>query len=84
MAVSELGDAARHKDLAALADDDHKQYALILQGTLANRPAAGRAGRLYVATDEYNRTYYDDGASWSQSRGTEAGRFAKQFLFGGN
>lgn len=84
MAVSELGDAARHKDLAALADDDHKQYAVVGQGTIATRPAAGRAGRFYVATDEGGRTYYDDGAAWSRSSGTAAGNFAHTFLFGGS
>lgn len=36
----------------------------ITKGTYASLPAAGRAGRLYQATDN-PFTYYDDGAAWN-------------------
>lgn len=89
MAVADFGGVDQHRHLAGLGDDDHKQYSLIAQNTLANRPAPGRAGRLYLATDE-GRLYYDDGAAWRVAlkpesiTGTQAGNFARHFLFGGN
>lgn len=40
---------------------------VIRQGVLAARPAAGTAGRLYLATDVADGTFYrDDGAAWIQ------------------
>lgn len=36
----------------------------LLQGTVASRPAAGVAGRLYIGTDD-NTIYRDDGATWT-------------------
>lgn len=36
-------------------------------GPLASRPAAGNAGRIYVATDSgTERAYYDDGTNWQE------------------
>lgn len=89
MAVSEFGAVDQHAHLAGLGRDDHPQYGLIVQNTLANRPAPGRAGRWFLATDE-GRLYYDDGAAWSVAlrpepeKGTLAGRFARHFLLGGS
>lgn len=41
--------------------------AVIMAGTLAARPAAGTAGRLYTATDTNGgTTYRDTGAAWAQ------------------
>lgn len=37
--------------------------AMFAQGTFNNRPAAGKAGRFYYATDN-GIVYYDDGAAW--------------------
>jgi hypothetical protein len=37
-------------------------------GTLANRPAAGTAGRLYIATDDHN-IYQDTGSAWAHLGG---------------
>lgn len=36
----------------------------LASGTLANRPAAGTAGRFYLATDVAT-TYYDNGSAWT-------------------
>lgn len=39
----------------------------LLDGTLANRPAAGSDGRLYFATDETEKVlYYDNGTVWTK------------------
>lgn len=87
MAVADFGGVDQHRHLAGLADDDHTQYALVAQNTLANRPAPGRAGRLYLATDE-GRLYYDNGTSWTiafrpdSTTGTASGNFARTFLMG--
>lgn len=44
--------------------------AVIMSGTLAARPAASLAGRLYLATDTNGGTLYrDDGAAWTQVAG---------------
>lgn len=89
MAVADFGGVDQHRHLAGLADDDHKQYGLVLQNTLANRPLPSRAGRFFLATDE-GRLYYDDGVSWKVAlkpesiTGVAAGNFARTFLFGGN
>lgn len=89
MAVSMFGGVDQHGDLAGVGNDDHKQYALVLQNLRVNRPAAGRAGRWFLATDE-GRLYYDDGAAWTVTlkpdaeTGTLAGRYARSFLFGGS
>lgn len=65
MAVSEFGAVDQHAHLAGLGGDDHKQYALVAQNTLANRPAPGRAGRLFRDIDT-GRLYYDTGAAWGE------------------
>jgi hypothetical protein len=57
------------RNLAAWAE---AQGALYAQGLLASRPAAGKAGRLYRATDDSAGViYYDDGSTW-QSIGTSS------------
>src|SRR5215831_3860875 len=33
-------------------------------GPIASRPAAGNAGAIWVASDQSNLTYVDDGATW--------------------
>jgi opacity protein-like surface antigen len=38
--------------------------AMYAQGTLGSRPAAGKAGRFYFATDIGGVLYYDDGTNW--------------------
>lgn len=39
----------------------------LLDGTFANRPAAGSDGRLYFATDETEKVlYYDNGTAWTK------------------
>jgi hypothetical protein len=51
------------RNLAAWAET---QGALYAQGLLSARPAAGKAGRLYRATDDSAGViYYDDGSTWS-------------------
>jgi hypothetical protein len=62
--VTSLGDIAtrRHDQLQELTDNDHPQYAMTY-GTLAARPAAGTALRLYYATDT-GIIYRDNGVSW--------------------
>ncbi|MES2970914.1 MAG: hypothetical protein V4702_01160 [Patescibacteria group bacterium] len=39
---------------------------IIMRGTLAARPAAGTAGRIYVTTDDIQAAYRDNGSSWDQ------------------
>lgn len=57
------------RNVAAWAE---AQGALYAQGLLSARPAAGKAGRLYRATDDVSGViYYDDGTAW-QSVGTAA------------
>lgn len=81
MAVSALGGTAKHADLAGLATgDDHPQYALELAGAAAARPAAGRQGRLYLATDTL-AVSYDTGSAWIDF-GAGAAGFRRSFLFG--
>jgi hypothetical protein len=36
-------------------------------GTLANRPAAGNQGAQYIATDQNNTLYIDNGLTWVQT-----------------
>jgi len=38
---------------------------VVLRDTLANRPAAGTSGRIFIATDT-NELYHDDGTSWNK------------------
>lgn len=66
MAVNAYGGVAKHGELAGLGNDEHLQYASWSQGTFANRPAAGRAGRTYYATDT-GFTYWDTGTSWLEA-----------------
>lgn len=42
---------------------------VVLKDTKANRPAAGTAGRWFLATDELH-IYYDDGSTWNQVTGS--------------
>jgi hypothetical protein len=57
------------RNLAAWAE---AQGALYAQGLLSARPTAGKAGRLYRATDDVTGViYYDDGSTW-QSIGAAA------------
>jgi hypothetical protein len=57
------------RNLAAWAE---AQGALYAQGLLSARPTAGKAGRLYRATDDSaGIIYYDDGSTW-QSIGTSS------------
>jgi len=46
---------------------------VIGRGTLAARPAAGNAGRLYFATDGSGTLYRDNGSSWDSVEGTGSG-----------
>lgn len=48
----------------ALADDADAKTVGWLTGTLAGRPAAGVAGRVYKATDGNALTYLDTGSAW--------------------
>ena len=48
-------------------------------GTLASRPAAGTAGRFYIATDN-GLTYYDTGAAWVIVMGAFSGDVTKPVL----
>ncbi|RKX60794.1 MAG: hypothetical protein DRP29_01970 [Thermodesulfobacteriota bacterium] len=43
-------------------------------GTLADRPTAGKKGRLYFATDT-NELYYDDGSSWTRATSGDVGLY---------
>jgi hypothetical protein len=57
------------RNLAAWAE---AQGALYAQGLLSARPTAGKAGRLYRATDDSaGIIYYDDGSTW-QAIGTSS------------
>jgi hypothetical protein len=57
------------RNLAAWAE---AQGALYAQGLLSTRPSAGKAGRLYRATDDVTGViYYDDGSTW-QAIGTSS------------
>lgn len=60
--VGHIGD---HEEIHALLDDATSPFSLTLYAadTLANRPAAGSAGRLYRATDN-DVIYLDTGAAW--------------------
>ena len=55
--------------------DDHTQYAKRSQGLFENRPAAGRAGARYYATDS-DKEYLDDGAAWHEILTATAGNAA--------
>lgn len=74
------GGVSDHGALSGLLDDDHTQYhtdgradtwaagksfRTILIDVIANRPAAGVAGRFFLSTDESVRKLYrDTGATW--------------------
>src|SRR4051812_41170078 len=59
--------------MKALADRLDLRFAEELQGLLADRPAAGKAGRRYWAT---NAGYYrDDGTVWQEAAGENPGTF---------
>lgn len=49
---------------AALSAEAVLGAAVIMRGTLAARPAAGVAGRLYVTTDDDQAVYRDNATSW--------------------
>lgn len=49
---------------ASLSSDGHPQYALDMSGTAAARPAPGRKGRIYHATDT-DTISRDNGTSWT-------------------
>lgn len=68
MSSGAYGGADRHADLAGLTLDDHPQYGMNLSGLLSARPAPGRAGRLYFATDN-NFIYEDSGTTWTAVNG---------------
>lgn len=48
------------------------QGAMFLQNTLANRPAAGTAGRFFTATDT-GQVFYDNGTEWLRLSSAAAG-----------
>jgi len=50
-------------DMTNLANDVDAAFAGFGQGTTAARPAAGKTGRIYWATDT-TILYYDDGTTW--------------------
>lgn len=50
-------------DLASLANQIDANAAMYAQGTFAARPAAGKAGRIYYATDTLQH-FWDTGAAW--------------------
>lgn len=52
--------------------DQHTQYGLRSQGLFANRPAAGRAGRRYYATNT-DQEFLDDGTAWHEILTTTTG-----------
>ena len=59
-------DANAHHEAFTSADHDardHRGLQILQSGALADRPAAGQAGRIYYATDE-ERYYLDTGTEW--------------------
>ena len=52
------------RDVKAVADKLETDMAIDAQGTIAARPAAGKRGRYYWATDQ-GVAYRDDGTAWS-------------------
>lgn len=57
--------------------DQHAQYGKRSQGLFANRPAAGRAGARFYATDS-DKEYLDDGSAWHEILTATAGNAAYQ------
>src|SRR3990172_663151 len=54
----------------AVEGDTSSQFAQqIKSGTNAARPAAGKAGRQYYATDDPKCVYLDDGTNWQVTGG---------------
>ena len=52
------------RDVKAVADKLETDMAIDVQGTIAARPAAGKRGRYYFATDQ-GVVYRDDGTAWA-------------------
>ena len=71
----------------ALTDPKVLGPAVIMQGLLAARPAAGLSGRLYLATDVNSGTFYrDTGVAWVQvgaSSGSAAAPLVSTLVNGG-
>lgn len=59
----QVRDNGRVRELVTVGDLSSQQVHRHKEGTLAARPAAGNAGRLYRATD-INTVYWDDGTDW--------------------
>jgi len=71
------GGATDHGQLTGLSDDDHLQYMTFGAGLDAAKPAAGRTGRVYFATDT-GILYRDTGAAWLEvARGETFTRLAQ-------
>ena len=60
-----------------------KIVAIAQHGTLAARPAAGRGGAIYWATDS-SRLYYDDGTAWREVNTTGGGGAGAPISVGGS
>lgn len=67
IAPDDTGHISDHEEIHALLTDAVSPFLIALdaQGLIADRPAAGRAGRFYVATDE-GIIYRDNGAAWEE------------------
>jgi len=61
------------------ASTDHRGYQLLQSDTLANRPAAGQAGRIFYATDE-EKYYLDTGSEWIQIASPKLDKLLGQVL----
>jgi microcystin-dependent protein len=60
-ALTDTPDVVR--DVTNLASDADATLAMYSENTFANRPAAGKHGRLFFATDQ-TKLYYDYGGGW--------------------
>lgn len=66
-------------DIKALADATDAAFAGFSQNVFASRPAAGKAGRIFYATDT-NVLYYDDGSAWHSVGALAAGSVTSSMI----
>lgn len=76
-------DTVRRLDFDDAYANIEKNGAMYVQGTLANRPAAGVEGRFYWVTGDSpsnnGKAYYDNGASW-----TVLGKYSEDVVINGS